>query len=64
MFDLATVAAIALMCVLLVGYAKEVALLPVLVALVFPTDPLRSGIAAFVIASLFSLVSRLVRQNH
>ena len=62
MFDLAVIVPIALMSTLLAGYAKELVLLPILAAILYPTDPLRAAIAAFVTVSIFNIAARLVKK--
>lgn len=49
------------MCVLTSAYAKELCLLPALLAIVFPNnDPLGVAFAGFVIVAIFKIVAGLV----
>jgi hypothetical protein len=48
---------IALMCVLISAYAKELALIPVLMVIAFPSsDPIEVAFIGFVITSVFKIV--------
>ena len=52
------------MCVLTAAYAKDLCLLPALLAIVLPTtDPLRVAFVAFVMIVGFRLVTGLVSRN-